>query len=270
MRGDNPFDNIILLQQQIMSDTAPGPRSSAAAQRKASGRTLIVSITIGVLLGAAVIGLAETTDSELPGGLQIALAYLLSILAHEGGHALAGFCCGFRLVSFGIWPLALCRSAECWGFSPYPVRCMAFVSMFPSGEENVTRRLMIMTAAGPAASAIAAVAGTLLAYTLEGWLKGVMAAVAAVSLFLLLGDALGMLLKQPLSDGLRLLKLYRKDPEADRSSAMLVLLGESFSGRHPRDWDPELVRRAAFATGGAEDFLVLSMRYNWLLVSDRI
>jgi hypothetical protein len=68
------------------------------------------------------------------------------------------------------------------------------------------------------------------------------------------------------SDGAKLRVLLRGGPPAERLTSLMFLFASSCGGGRPREWDPEMVRRATLADGGSWEALAgQAFRYNWLL-----
>lgn len=225
----------------------------------------------GVVLGVFLIVLDEFTSLPMPGGYQLALAYVVSVMVHELGHASVGLLAGFRLVACGFWPLAVNRGMDGWRFTPYSVPCAAFVVMLPRGPHELTRRLMLLTGAGPAASALTGIAAASFAVAAPDGIRGFLTAFAGMSALFTVFDFWSFANGAAFSDGARLRNLYRGDAGAERFCSLVLLLGESYSGKRPHEWDAELVRRAARSTGNpSEDLGGLGLHYNWLIATNQI
>ncbi len=118
----------------------------------AQGLAIVLSL-LGVLMGMTAIGRAAGLNWLAP--LFVLLAWFPSVLAHELGHAIAAWICGWRVWMVHVAPLA-------WRSHPHSLQLVGylrgremggFVVCHPPSENNDTRaRTMLISAGGPIAS----------------------------------------------------------------------------------------------------------------------
>lgn len=268
-----------MTERQTTSDMPPsdsGPVVAAESRRKARRSTLrgrTVALVLAAVGGfAAPWVLFSTMDRRLPPispsisdiviGLIVILGLVVaSAIVHELGHLLGGRVVGFRTMMFGIWPIVLVRTTV----GPWRVRVhaslasgMGFVLSVPTETDNLRRRLLCGTGAGPGASLLGGVLGLAVFFGLtperaahsSGTLT--LALVAGAGGLISLAFAFVSLLPMrdvtgDATDGARLLELLRGGKEAEVQGALSVLVGLSLSGVRPRRWDPALLQSALAA-----------------------
>ena len=179
------------------------------------------------------------------------LAAIVGVLGwHELGHVAGGALAGFRFVLFVGGPLRVVREVSgriTWGLNRDPGLVGGVALSIPPDDRDLTRRLAMLYASGPAASLLLGVgAGVWVAVTPDplstaaGWIIAPAGLVSA---------SIGVLTLVPMpvgvfkSDGHRLLTLLRRGPEAARLKDALLLTAASLRGTRPRDWDAALVAR---------------------------
>lgn len=230
------------------------------APSRALSRTLLQMLggmAFGAVFGvcAAILVLADPPSLQVsdPAKLLVALFTLASfpllVGLHELGHLLSGIAVGFRPLLFVVGPLRVERVGDAlrarWGLRGAMVGGLA-VSV-PTDTRDLRRRTFWMIAGGPLAS--------LGAGALCLALRPFASAVPVADLLLLIAGVVSLLLGMTalaptrtggfFSDGLRMLRLARGGGDVEREVAVLALLANSMSGRRPREWDAELVARAA-------------------------
>lgn len=195
---------------------------------------------------------------------------LLVFYAHELGHVVGGLACGYRFIALICGPFAFSRVGG--RLKPEVNRLWSLyggIAMLAprGGRLPPTRDAVALFAAGPLASLLLGVVflalhfgtgldavtrRTIMAGThsvadllLGGFtlLTGVSS--VAIAVVTLIPNAVGGFT----SDGAAIRLLLRGGAEAERLQAMSALMGRLAEGARPRDWEPELVQRAA----GVED-----------------
>jgi hypothetical protein len=239
--------------------------------------TGLVTGAVAAALGYGVVRLLLPTGEEArPEAspwlwLAIPMALWLVILVHELGHVIAGLSQGFRFLLLAVGPLWLERSTG--GLRLRFNRLLAtwggLAATVPVDLHDLDRRMARMVIGGPLASLGLAILGVplLLAVRAE-WLGPVglwepvalVVAVGSLGIFLvtLIPGQAGKGLR---TDGRRWLDLRRGDERARAEAAMLALTAASVGGVRPRDWDRDLLERAACfgdqSTVDASAFLLL-------------
>jgi hypothetical protein len=178
------------------------------------------------------------------------------ILWHELGHMAGGKLVGFRPVLLVVGPVRWQKHAGRWGTSANRHGALAggLAACVPDDTHDLARRTAVLIAGGPLASLLGGVLAVLVFRALPAATPQtplvVLAGYTLVAAFALWNFLLAAASLVPskaggmYSDGARLLRMLRGGPELDRELAILLLTGSSIGGVRPRDWEPDLVRRA--------------------------
>jgi hypothetical protein len=226
---------------------------------------------IGLLLGRVAARAAIPFGTILSTAGLALLALWLTFLVHELGHLAVGVLGRFRTILFVAWPLEFRREGARMrlSFRLTAPPGSAFVALVPREGGDLRRRMLAMTAGGPATSLVTGLAALAAWWT---WEPGRFVALFAFISLLVAGFSVWPRQMAGLpNDGARLLRLRRRGPEADQEAALLALAGASYGGMRPREWDGELVRRAG--VGSDDPLLRLAGRmalYAHLLDQDRV
>ena len=243
------------------SKQASAPR---AAGRLRSALVLLGLAAIGALSGYLLANLIEwlgfVPALDLSGGQLIALLLLLLpiwflvVLAHEAGHLAGGVLAGFRPLMLVAGPLKLNWMGE--RLRPELNRSLSLAggvaASVPPDGHNLIRRMLLMVVGGPTGSLLVA----LLALAAMAFADGLPAAALLVATSL--GLIITLVTLVPMrsggfySDGARILMLLRGGPQAERWSAVALLLNASLAGRL-RELDVSLVARATALRDGTLD-----------------
>src|ERR1041385_8765565 len=239
---------------------------------------LISSLAILALIGlnslrAVIAGVsANPTDMGWWGTLLAPVAAALcAAAAHELGHLLTAYFCGFKVTRIKLGPLQFGRHTRCG--EPYcgDVLTFGLACLEPrvAGESDdiLSRRLLFLSVGGPLVNFLfAAALGASLAllhpnfftaYALHAGIAfSIMLAVAA-----LLPDVNR---RGNFSDGARVLMLLKKNERAARWLSNIHCQMALNLGRHPREWDQSLVGRAAAVNDDSRDaFAARWLAYLW-------
>ena len=169
--------------------------------------------------------------------------FALAIALHELGHVLGAFRVNFRVCSFTVGPITIHwsggRAAVRWG----AVRIGGLVTLAPNGIQDLLRRMLIVTAYGPAASLVFGI----IAFGI-GLLLPESSIAGGLQLTGLMSLALGLLSLIPSrkfysSDGAKMWDLWRGKERGERQCAILALLADLNSGTRPRDLNADLIQR---------------------------
>lgn len=253
-------------KEKMDEKTERSSRNSKPWLRKYRGALrLIVTLVVGALVGYLLAGWSSQWLPELdPPGLALLIpAFLFGIFlvlaVHEAGHLLGGWLVGFRFTLFVVGPLKISREGGRLkvGLNRNLLLAGGIAGSIPRDDRNLRRRMAMMTAGGPLASLVLALAAALL--TLIS-LPDPPGEVASVLLFLSFTSfIIALVTLFPgrtggfQTDGARLLMLLRGGPRADRWCAVAVLGAAAMSDQRPRDWSPDLVRQATAVTDGSLD-----------------
>jgi hypothetical protein len=250
-----------------MQAASPPPRQPLAETVK----QLLVGMLGGAALGGAVAVLLMRYPPRVDlgaGGMVLAVLavvalFPVAVALHEAGHLLGGVAVGFRTLLFVVGPLQVARVNG--RFAPRlrwrGMMVGGLAVCVPTDTRDLRRRTMALVAGGPLASLVAGAA--LLAARAAvpagaGVLDGLLLALGTLSLFLFViavipGTAGGFH-----TDGGRFLRLMRGGPDVEREAALMVLLGALMGGERPREWNPEVVARAA--AGEADSIFAVAGR----------
>ena len=210
------------------------------------------------------------------------LALLLVLLAHEVGHLVGGRLVGFRAFLLIVGPLRLERSESGWAMHLNTSLALSggLAGLAALDARDLKRRTAVMVAGGPVASVTLALGAwlTLRAFGLVPFDLNTSFAsfvtfftlqmIAGASAVIALATLVPMTTSGFLSDGARLLRLWRGGPVAERDSAIQAIMGSSLSGVRPRDWDPALIT-AACALRDASMFGFVAQQFAQLQAADR-
>lgn len=239
---------------------------------------LFGSAIFGALVGVALVRLSGgEVQGQIPGPLGLLLAlflYLACIMAHEAGHLAAGALAGFRPLLLIAGPLRLewTNGRTNVSFNRSLPLAGGLAICTPVGTRDLRRRTMVMAAGGPLASLLLGVQFLAFWTALAPLLRSGGIAADLANFLLLFGGivslAIGLVTLLPMraggfySDGARIIRLMRNSEETEREVALMSLTGVALGGARPRDWDSELVRRAAgIRDGGAFEVSALQFAH---------
>jgi hypothetical protein len=264
-----------LSQSDPSAPPTPPEPAPIPAKKKAGG---IGALLVGGVVGGALgfLGVMAAGDRFVPlvdavagddnvaGGLAliaglIAFTTWAAILVHEAGHAAAGRAVGFRFYFLVAGFLRVDRDELTERLRVRVNRDGALfggvAACLPTDTRDLTRRLGWMIAGGPLASlALALVAGA--AASLPGLpplARLVIGTTAVVSGLLTVVTLVPMRASGFVSDGGRLLRIFRGGPTAEREGATLPLLALSTAHVRPREWPAELIGAATRLRDGTAD-----------------
>lgn len=242
------------------------PQPTATAWRR--GIVTFVGMTLlGAAFGAGIaFGSREWFDVDPGAGLKahlsadvwtllmLPIVWWVCVVVHEFGHLLGGRIGGMRALMLFAGPLHLefnadgvrvlrNRVAATWG---------GLAVCAPRTEQGTTRgSYALLVACGPLASFLLAAVTGPGAFAVGGWWGGVLFATAALSVVIGVATLLPVRAGGYMSDGGQLLGLARRDQETRQRLALGALMGQSYAGVRPRDWDPALLRAIGEHSGDA-------------------
>ena len=192
----------------------------------------------------------------------VPILYVVAITIHEAGHWFCGLQLGFIGIQFTVLWLNIERHGTRWKlrWAKRPAKLNGMVVQYPSGSKQLRLRKFLSVAAGPVANWVTGGLALALAYGLTkpaGVVSGstqllIMAEIqvfALISTFMGCFNLLPKKLRAGLSnDGLLMWRLWRREPSLSRALAVSALLGSSYAGQRPRDWDGTLLDLATAHT----------------------
>ena len=254
---------------------APVGFSEGVPKRGWTKKKWAYNIVGGLVLGIA-LNLFRPLEDRLPPASVLVPTYTLgllaSILAHEAGHLIAALAVRFEVVAFAVWPFKIHRTKQGWRLGFLELSGSGIggsIAAYPVGTDDLVRRMLWIVVSGPAASWVLGIAATVVLLFPEAgsnvWVSTTLTALAFWSLLCGITSLLPNLGKYGVSDGARLRKLRGGGPRAEQFVSLLILVADAMRGRRPRDWDPDLIRRASDPMDDTLDSVSgQALRYNWL------
>lgn len=191
----------------------------------------------------------------------LVLGVFLPLALHEVGHLIGGLLVGFRFALFVVGPIKIYRAGD--GIRFELNRHLGLIggvaASYPTDSRDLTRRMAVVTAAGPAMSVLLVVLGAVTLWLLppqvapELWLLTVMVVLGSAGVFL--GVMIPSRTSGFLTDRARLQLLLRGDAASQRSAAALAVTSATMSGVRPRDWDRTLIEQGIAHQDGILDDL---------------
>jgi len=260
--------------------------TSIGAQASRGRRGLLLGVLGGAATGVVGYVLGGRMGSAMRGareqGLQLAgvenaaliaacvLSLFLVLLAHELGHLFGGRLVGFRAFLLIIGPFRFERQQHGWRMHLNTNVALAggMAGSAPTDTHDLPRRSAVMVGAGPFTSLMLGIAALVLWWQLNPVgldASSSFSRVLVVFVSLTLGGAslaiavvtmLPMTTSGYLTDGARLLRLWRGGPIGERDAAVQAVYGASLGGQRPRDWDVALLATARQPADGSAFELV--------------
>lgn len=202
--------------------------------------------------------------------LLVPVAGWLAVTVHELGHWAGALLVRFRTLLVVVWPLRIQRQGErlrlgtAWNLSFIG----GMVACLPRDTRHLHARMAALTAGGPLASLLLGTAALWVLWQAwdgrpaggldrAGWLLALLVGIG--SLLVGISSLWPRETGGYRSDGARLVALRRHSPTVDQEFAAIALSALSLTGVRPRDWDPQLVARAARDAG--DPLLALAGRH---------
>lgn len=221
-----------------------------------------------VILTVAAIFALMPSGAMVPAGVAAASivgAWLITVLAHESGHVVAGNLVGFRLREVAVGPLRLMWNGRSFHLGRNRRNPLAGYSVsLPVGGEHISRRLALTTVGGPAGNLVlATVAWLLLLAVTGGHPHGTAASPAeyflsAVAVFSLVYVPANLLpfrgsARSFTPDGRQIITYLRRNPDRKRQEALALLNAEDqIQGMLPESWDEDVLDAALSYRDGSE------------------
>lgn len=234
------------------------PRGVAAPPRR---RSSVKALLMAMLFGAAGAGIGYYFGKYAAGipwlrqhletlatiDLLLLPVLILVVLAtHELGHLLGGFSRGMRFLLLIVGPFQWTRSPDGirfkWVFNLGTMGGIAAATPDPAAPLAPQLRRLIV--GGPLASLVLAVLGLVMAMIFEGRAGAYGAIIGATSFLVFLVTAVPLRTGGFMSDGMQLLELQRGGAAVTERQVLVRLMGMSYAGIRPRDWQPQLVTDA--------------------------
>ncbi|MGI8958945.1 MAG: site-2 protease family protein [Bryobacteraceae bacterium] len=235
----------------------PLPRSLESAQTKSkfSWQLLLLAIAIGFVAkifgpsGARMIfqNVGLSTVSAL-GAFWAAFA--AGIILHEAGHLLAAVLQDFEILGASLGPIRAVHFHGKWTFQFSGTLLSGSISAIPRENHAWRKRMLLVVAAGPAATLLTGVASGLLLFIgqFDGSMRYFLAALTELSFFLfVLGLIPNGSKAQMRNDAQLCYSLFRNSVEAQEILLYHLVTQLGFAGMRPRDYPERLIRKLAAA-----------------------
>ena len=186
----------------------------------------------------------------LSGLVLLQIAVLVAIACHEAGHAVVGIRNGMVLRHWQVGPFSGKNTRGRWQFKFLPQAWYSgHVGLVPTSLENLGRRNAGMLLAGPVGSVtvgLTAWIGALwAAHTHLDFTWTFLSMLSVVGLVDFLVNLLPLKVGQNYSDGARIYHWWKQGPMEQLALAHGMVSSSLETGLRPRDWDMEILRKAA-------------------------
>lgn len=257
---------------QPVTSRLPPPKPVQRRRRLAHfAAMLMIGLALGAVGGYLLTRYSPEVFTPIPAPrpwkllalLALPVLWLVVVGVHELGHVVGGWLGGGRFLLMVVGPFMLRRTPSGIRFALNRSVNLGggLAACLPADPARVTpHRTALMIASGPAASVLLALVSLVLAAALAGGespglgravLQNFMAGLGLFSAFIAVATATPSAFGGFKSDGLRLLQLLRGNRRSEQEAAILSLSAASLAGVQPRDFDPELVRRAVSLNDGS-------------------
>ncbi|HTV81925.1 MAG TPA: M50 family metallopeptidase [Acidobacteriaceae bacterium] len=201
------------------------------------------------------------------GLLQLALAELAVITAHEAGHALSGIALGQKVRAFIVGPFQWQHLQGRWKFSLNPAALLltgGATAVVPQRLREPRSRELTILAAGPLVSLVTGGIALWAAFRAQGafwhlhWF--LIAMFGSISLLTAFVNCIPLRTGGGYSDGARILQILRGGEWAELQEAFRVAMATTVTPLRPRDYDLETLHRimaSRIVTGLQQFFLCL-------------
>lgn len=177
-------------------------------------------------------------------------AFAAGIILHEAGHLVAGVLLDFELIGASLGPLRAAYFHGKWTFQLSGALFSASISAIPRNNDAWRRRMLLVVAAGPAATFLTGVAAGLLLLngTSDAWMKCFLGSLTQLSFFLFFLGLIPNGSKAQVRNDARLCySLFRNTVEAQEILLYHLVTQLGVAGMRPRDYPERLIRKLAAA-----------------------
>jgi Zn-dependent protease len=222
---------------------------------KFSWQMLLLAVAIGI--AAKVFGpswarmLFQGVRVETLGALSaFAAAFAAGIILHEAGHLLAGMLVDFELIGASLGPVRGTHFHGKWTFQLSGALLSGSISAIPRNNYQWRKRMLLVVAAGPAATFLTGLAAALILMngTPGDWMRCFLASLAQLNFFLFfLGLVPNGSKAQVRNDARLCYSLLRNNFETKEILLYHLVTQLGVAGLRPRDYPERLIRRLAAA-----------------------
>lgn len=247
--GDALFENIDPPLPVFKTVNGPLTRSNS------SWHLLAAALGIGVATEALFPSWTRMLFAGVALGKVSALSALLIALAsavilHETGHLLAALLMKFEILGGSLGPFRATRVHGNWHLQVSARNCLSgSVSAVPKSNESWRTRMLIVVAAGPAATFLTGSVSAVMLLACHGdWLYGLFSDLTQLSFFLfVLGLIPNRAEARVRNDARLFISLRRNTSEAQEILLYHLVTQLSLAGIRPRDYPERLIRKLSGA-----------------------
>jgi hypothetical protein len=243
------------VRNRIDPPLPPLPRSleNARTKSKFSWQLLLLALAIGIaakVFGPSwarmifqVVGLGTVTGLSA-----FWAAFGAGIVLHEAGHLLAAVLQDFEILGASLGPIRAVHFHGKWTFQFSGTLLSGSISAIPRENHAWRKRMLLVVAAGPAATLVTGVASGLLLFSgeFDGWMKYFLASLTELSFFLfVLGLIPNGSKAQMRNDAQLCYSFFRNSVEAQGILLYHLVTQLGVAGMRPRDYPERLIRKLA-------------------------
>jgi hypothetical protein len=233
----------------------PKKLEKAQAKSKFSWKLMLLAVAIGI--GAKIFGpawarmLFEGVRLETVAALGAFLAALgAGVVLHETGHLLAALLLDFEILGASLGPVRAAHFHGKWTFQLSGTLFSGSISAIPRQNHSWRKRMLLVVAAGPAATFLTGVASGLLLLNgqFDNWTGSFLALLTQLSFFLfVLGLIPNGTTAQVRNDARLCYALVHNSVEAEEILLYHLVTQLGMAGMRPRDYPVRLIRKLAAA-----------------------
>jgi peptidase M50-like protein len=243
------------VRNKIDPPLPPLPRVLQNASRKSkfSWQLLLLAIAIGMAVRIFGPSWTEMVFQAVGLGTASALsafwaAFAASIVLHEAGHLFAAVLQDFEVLGASLGPIRAVHFHGKWTYQFSGTLLSGSISAIPRENHSWRKRMLLVVAAGPAATLLTGVGSGLLLFSGEfnGWTIYFLASLTELSFFLFV---LGLIPNgnkaQIRNDAQLCCSLFRNTAEAKSILLYHLVTQVGVAGMRPRDYPERLIRKLA-------------------------
>jgi len=233
----------------------PTKLEKAHTKSKFSWNLLLLALAIGI--AAKVFGpswariIFQTVRLGTVSALSaFAAAFAAGIVLHEAGHLVASLLLDFEILGASLGPVRGAFFHGKWTFHFSGTLLSGSISAIPRQNHSWRKRMLLVVAAGPAATFLTGVASALLLLhgQFDGWMKCFLASSIELSFFLFVLGLVPNGRKAQIRNDARLCySLFHNTAEAQEILLYHLVTQLTVAGMRPRDYPERLIRKMAAA-----------------------
>jgi hypothetical protein len=177
-------------------------------------------------------------------------AFVAGIVLHEAGHFLAGVLLDFEFIGASLGPIRAAYFHGRWTFQLSGSLFSGSISAIPRNDHAWRKRMLLVVAAGPAATLLSGVASGLLLFngTPGDWMRCFLLSLTQLSFFLFFLGLIPNGNKAQVRNDARLFSsLFHNNVEAQEILLYHLVTQLGVAGMRPRDYPERLIRKLAVA-----------------------